>query len=188
MVTGIAEYILLSDMVNLSDGTIRAKLADGTIEVEPMVDLDAQLQPGSLDLRLGHEITDMRTGETHYIEEWESFRFEPGVFYLASTLERVSVPADIQAHVNGRSSIGRKGLIVHATAGIVDAGWDGELTLEVTNLGHEDVILTPRQRVCQLEFVQLDKSAEQPYGDKDDAKYQGQTGPTESKLDDDVHL
>lgn len=175
-------------MANLSDGTIREKLNTNEIEVEPLVDIDAQLQPGSLDLRLGHEITNMSTGETHYVEEWESFAFEQGVFYLASTLERVKLPADVQAHVNGRSSIGRKGLIVHATAGIVDAGWDGELTLEITNLGHDPVVLSPRQRVCQLEFVELDKPAERPYGSKDDAKYQGQTGPTESKLDDDIHL
>lgn len=172
-------------MATLRDATLRQRIENGEIGITP-IDLETQIQPATVDVRMGHEITNMKTGESRYFEEGEVVPFEPGTFYLGSTLEEVSIPDDLIAALEGRSSIGRTGLAVHVTAGILDPGFEGDITLEIKNHGHDTVYIKPRQRVGQLEFRELDGPAEKPYGVKEDSKYQNQSGPTESRLDDDT--
>lgn len=171
-----------SYMVILSDGTIKRHVANGTIGVEPEPE-PVQYQPASLDIRLGKNYSNEHTGEMH--TDCDKIIIEPQTFYLAHTLEVVSLPDHISAMVSGRSSLGRKGLIVHATAGWIDAGFSGDITLEVYNFSNEPIVLVPEQRIGQILFFPMDEPAEEPYGSKDDSKYQDQRGPTESRLEDD---
>ena len=112
----------------------------------------------------------------------EPFVVHPGDFVLGVTLEKVKLPNDIVARVEGRSSLGRLGIIVHSTAGFIDAGFEGTITLEITNINNVPVALYPGMRVCQLAFETMSSPAEVPYGDKKSAKYQGQDMPVESRL------
>ena len=123
----------------------------------------------------------------NFIEEEEHSAEEgvvihPGEFILGSTLENLRVPDDMVARVEGRSSYGRLGIIVHATAGYVDPGFEGDITLEIQNLGNAPVRLYPEDRVCQVVFETMTSEADNPYGDKKDSKYMGQQGATGSRL------
>ncbi|MFB6204596.1 MAG: dCTP deaminase [Candidatus Nanohaloarchaea archaeon] len=169
-------------------------------EKGPDIDFDLQLGPSSLDLRLGYEFGVLNTRklekiDTRSMERYQDFiqteRHEPeegvvihpGEFVLGSTLEKVNVPSNLVARVEGRSSYGRLGIIVHATAGYIDPGFEGQITLEMQNLGNAPVKLYPEDRVCQVVFETMTSEAEEPYGEKTDAKYMGQEGATGSKLD-----
>ena len=179
----------------LSDGTIRRLVDEGRIVINPW---DPSLvQPASVDLRLGdsfrvfhnHRTTaiDLREPPSNLteevtIEEGVPFVIHPGEFALGRTLEWVELPDDIVARIEGKSSIGRLGLIVHATAGFCDPGWKGTLTLELNNLTRVPIKLYPGLLIAQLSFMGLDRPAERPYGSPDlGSHYQGQVAATESR-------
>jgi dCTP deaminase len=181
----------------LSDGTIRRLIAGGRVRIEPFD--DSMVQPASVDLRLGtsfrvfhnHRITAIDLADpprnlTEHVEvdEDESFVIHPGEFVLGRTQERVELPDDIVARIEGKSSLGRLGLIVHATAGFVDPGFKGTLTLEITNLTRVPIILWPGKPIAQLSFMTLDQPAERPYGHPDlGSHYHGQVEATESRYE-----
>ncbi len=179
----------------LSDGTIRALVQAGRLKVEPWA--PERVQPSSVDLLLGdsfrvfhnHRVTaiDLREPPANLTEEVtvaedDPFVIHPGEFCLGRTLEWVELPADVVARVEGKSSLGRLGLIVHATAGFVDPGWKGTLTLELNNLTRVPIKLWPGLPIAQLSFMALDRPAERPYGSAAlGSHYQGQVAATESR-------
>jgi dCTP deaminase len=183
------------DPVVLSDRTIREALAAGRLVIEPIAE-DA-LQPASVDIRLDREFRVFRNHRDAYIDvrqsmegltaiervdDDEPFVLHPGEFVLGSTMERVTLPDDLVARVEGKSSLGRLGLLVHATAGYVDPGWDGHLTMELSNVSNLPVRLYFAMKIGQLSFLQLTTPADHPYGSPAlRSKYQGQTGPTASR-------
>lgn len=115
-------------------------------------------------------------------EEWNSCSIKPGGFILACTNEVVTIPDDIVARVEGKSSLGRLGLAVHITAGFIDPGFSGQITLEVVNMGPWPIILRPGARIAQIAFTRMSSPAERPYGSAGVGHYQGQTGPQESRF------
>lgn len=209
----------------LSDGDIRRRLELGDIVIEPLDDPELQIQPASVDLRLGREFLTFdrsniqcihpnkgydvdryvsqttlpgssRNGQqtlgefeltpsTNGEDVQEEFVLHPGDFVLGTTKERVGIPPDLIAHVEGRSSLGRLAIVVHATAGICDPGFEGKITLELSNLGTAPVALTPDMRIAQVTFTELSSPAERPYGVERGSKYQGQTGPQASRIQQD---
>jgi dCTP deaminase len=181
----------------LSDGTILRLVEEGRIRVEPW---DSSLvQPASVDLRLGDSFRvfhnyrvstiDLREPPENLTEEVvvrpdEAFVIHPGEFCLGRTLEWVELPDDIVARIEGKSSLGRLGLIVHATAGFCDPGWKGTLTLELNNLTRVPIKLYPGLLIAQLSFMTLDRAAERPYGSPElGSHYQGQRAATESRYE-----
>lgn len=186
----------------LSDADIRDRIENGELEIDPIEDPDKQFQPASVDLRLGHEFVvyklphvscidtaDHSTAEgytdTVTVDEEEGFILHPGEFVLGSTLEWVRIPNDLVARVEGRSSIGRLAVVVHATAGFIDPGFEGRITLELSNLGRVAVKLHPGMRISQLVFNRMTSPADRPYGPGRGSKYFGQEGPVTSKIGDD---
>lgn len=181
----------------LSDGTIRELVAAGRIRIEPWE--PALVQPASVDLRLGDSFRvfhnhrasaiDLREPPGNLTEEVvvprdESFVIHPGEFCLGRTLEWVELPEDIVARIEGKSSLGRLGLIVHATAGFCDPGWKGTLTLELNNLTRVPIKLYPGLLIAQLSFMGLDRAAQRPYGSPElGSHYQGQRAATESRYE-----
>jgi dCTP deaminase len=179
----------------LSDGTIRRLVESGRIRIEPWE--PSRVQPASVDLLLGdsfrvfhnHRVAwiDLREPpqgltEEVVIQEGESFVIHPGEFCLGRTMEWVELPDDVVARIEGKSSLGRLGLIVHATAGFVDPGWKGTLTLELNNLTRVPIRLYPGLPIAQLSFMALDAPAERPYGSPElGSHYQGQVAATESR-------
>ena len=179
----------------LSDGTIIRVVEEGRIRIDPWD--PGLVQPASGDLRLGdsfrvfhnHLATaiDLRRPpdkltEEVVVPEGESFVIHPGEFCLGRTLEWVELPDDIVARIEGKSSLGRLGLIVHATAGFCDPGWKGTLTLELNNLTRVPIILHPGLEIAQLSFMMLDRPALRPYGSPDlGSHYQGQRAATASR-------
>lgn len=184
----------------LSDRDLRARLAQGDLQIEPLADADLQIQPASVDLRLSHQfivyklphISCIDTRDPKQIEQYtekievseeEGFVMHPGEFALGSTMEWVRIPPDLVARVDGRSSIGRVAIVVHATAGFIDPGFEGHITLELSNLGRCAVKLYPGMRVSQLVVEAMSSPAERPYGSASRAsKYQGQRGPVSSRI------
>jgi dCTP deaminase len=183
----------------LSDGDILRRLAEGDLVVEPLDDPDLQVQPASVDLRLGREFLEFQHAnipcihpdseqevedyvEETVVDEGGEFILHPGDFVLGTTLERVEIPPDIIAHVQGRSSMGRLAVVIHATAGIIDPGYRGQITLELSNLGTAPVALTPGMRISQVIFTELASPAERPYGVERGSKYQDQSGPQASRI------
>jgi len=183
----------------LSDADILRRLEDGDLVVEPLDDPDIQIQPASVDLRLGREFLEFQHANipcihpdseqevADYVEETvvddgDEFILHPGDFVLGTTYERVDIPDDLIAHVEGRSSLGRLAIVVHATAGLCDPGYQGQITLELSNLGTAPVALSPGMRISQLTFTELKTPADRPYGDERGSKYQGQKGPQASKI------
>ena len=180
----------------LSDGTIRRLLNEGRLLIAPLD--DNQIQPASVDIRLGSTFLAFRRHTSECIDPREMndalmepmtvdddrpFILHPGEFALGTTLERLTLPADIVARVEGKSSLGRLGLLIHATAGFVDAGWtNGQITLELSNVAPLPIKLWPGMKIGQLSFMQMDAPAERPYGHPDlNSKYQGQSGPVASR-------
>lgn len=181
----------------LSDGTILELVESGQIKVEPWD--PAMVQPASVDLRLGdsfrvfhnHRATaiDLRDPPANLTEEvvvsaGEPFVIHPGEFCLGRTVEWVEIPHDIVARIEGKSSLGRLGLIVHATAGFCDPGFRGTLTLELNNLTRVPIRLYPGLPIAQLSFMTLDRPALRPYGSEGlGSHYQGQVAATESRYE-----
>jgi dCTP deaminase len=116
------------------------------------------------------------------VREGEGFTLHPGDFALGSTVETVSIPNDLVAQVDGRSSVGRLAIVVHATAGLIDPGFQGQITLELSNIGRIPVRLYPGVRIAQIVLHQLTSPAERPYGQERGSGYQGQSGPQVSRL------
>ena len=190
-------------MTVLSDKDIRELIDNkNAVEVEegPEVDLDLQLGPSSLDLRLGYEFGVLKTRKVKAIDTQsmkdyseikesreatpeEGMGVHPGEFLLGTTLETLKVPSNLVARIEGRSSYARLGLIPHAAAGFVDPGFEGQITLEIQNLGNVPITIYPEDRICQVVFETMTSEAENPYGEKTDSKYMGQEGATGSRLD-----
>lgn len=185
----------------LSDRDIKAQIKAGNIVVEsPLNDHEKNIHASSMDFRLGKyfkmykhtkfpvlDPVKMQSfeGLTELVEitdPGEPFIVHPGDFVLGVTLEKVKLPNNLVARVEGRSSIGRLGIIVHSTAGFIDAGFEGTITLEITNINRIPVALYPGMRVCQLAFETMTSEAEVPYSKKKSAKYQNQVLPEESRL------
>jgi dCTP deaminase len=165
----------------LSDQTILRLLDTGELSIDPL-DIDSQIQPSSVDLTLaGHTIplNERYAPKT----DQEEVTFRPGEAYLGSTREHIDLPEDVCAMLKGRSSIGRKGVQIH-TAGWIDAGFHGELTLEVVNFSKEPQTFKRGTRFCQLVLLPLDDTPNESYATKTDAKYNGQQGATRSRLED----
>jgi dCTP deaminase len=181
--------------VVLSDRTIRRLLAEGRIGIEPYD--ESLLQPSSVDVRVDrffrvfhnarYPFIDVKQPQEELTElveiaDDQPFILHPGEFVLGSTLERVQLPDDLVARLEGKSSLGRLGLLIHSTAGFVDPGWDGHVTLELSNVANLPITIYYAMKIGQLSFVQLSEPAEQPYGsDALGSKYQGQQGPTPSR-------
>jgi dCTP deaminase len=181
--------------VVLSDRTIRRLVDAGRIGVEPFD--PGLMQPSSLDVRVDRFFRVFRNSRYPYIDvkteqeeltelvevqEEEPFILHPGEFVLGSTLERITLPDDLVARLEGKSSLGRLGLLIHSTAGFIDPGWDGHVTLELSNVANLPITIYPAMKIGQLSFVQLTEPAEHPYGSAGiGSKYQGQRGPTPSR-------
>jgi dCTP deaminase len=179
----------------LSDVSIRKALADGRIIIDPL--MDGAVQPSSVDLRVDRYFRVFRNDTTPFIDpklaqedltelvevaDANAFILHPGEFVLGSTLERVALPSDLVARLEGKSSLGRLGLLIHSTAGFVDAGWDGHLTLELSNVANLPIAIYPGMKIGQISFLQMTTEAENPYGSNaTGSKYQGQRGPTPSR-------
>jgi dCTP deaminase len=118
------------------------------------------------------------------VDKGEALILHPGEFVLGSTVERVRLPEDLVARLEGKSSLGRLGLLIHSTAGFVDAGWDGHLTLELSNVANLPITVYPEMKIGQISFLQMSTPAERPYGSSGlGSKYQGQRGPTPSRYE-----
>ena len=180
----------------LSDRSIREGIESGRIEIEPFD--ESCLQPSSVDLHVDRKFRTFHNARYPFIDvkvdmpdltelievEGESpFILHPGEFVLGSTLERVRLPDDLVARLEGKSSLGRLGLLIHSTAGYVDPGWDGFLTLELSNVANLPITIYPGMKIGQISFFRLTTPAERPYGAKGrGSKYQGQSGPTASRF------
>ena len=192
-------------MAILSDKTIKEYLEEGKIVIDPLKD-EQQIKPSSVDMRLGDEFKVFKVIRKPYIDpkdeediaeymesstvpEGEAFIIHPNEFALATTQEYVKVPDDLVARVEGRSSMGRLGVTMHVTAGYVDPGFEGRITLEISNIGAMPVALYPGQRVCQLVFETMTTPAELPYGHpKRNSKYMKQLKPESSRVKLDYEL
>jgi dCTP deaminase len=181
--------------VVLSDRTIRRLVDEGRIGIDPYA--PELMQPSSLDVRVDRYFRVFRNSRYPYIDvkakqedlteivevaDDEAFILHPGEFVLGSTLERITLPDDLVARLEGKSSLGRLGLLIHSTAGFIDPGWDGHVTLELSNVANLPITIYPEMKIGQLSFVQLSEPAEKPYGSAGiGSKYQGQRGPTPSR-------
>jgi dCTP deaminase len=181
--------------VILSDRSIREELAAGRIEIDPFD--EGCLQPASVDLRCDNlfrvfrnytsQVIDVKVDQRDLTELVEIdhdgfFILHPGEFVLGSTLERVALADDLVGRVEGKSSLGRLGLLIHSTAGFVDPGFDGHITLELSNVANLPITIYPRMKIGQISFLRMTTPAEHPYGSSTTgSKYQGQRGPTPSR-------
>lgn len=187
----------------LTDTDIRKRMEKGELKLQPLLDPDLQIQPGSVDLRLGYRFyefdratdvmfdpqsdEDIREyGREVTIKEGETYELSPGAFILGTTRETVGLPDDVAGVLIGRSSFGRLGVVANTGAGYVDPGFEGQLTLEFANHGPYTVILRPDEmRIVQMMLFATSSAAETPYGDRPESKYQNQKGPSQSHLDGD---
>lgn len=186
----------------LSDLGIKYRIGKGSIVIDPIDDWDVQIQPASVDLRLSNIILAFKRGsdaidpmkketidsitEKQEIENYTVL--QPGEFILGSTIEKVTLPPDIAGKVEGRSSIGRLGISVHTTAGFIDPGFSGNITLEISNSGMYPVIITPGIRICQIVFYAMSSPADRPYGAGRGSKYIDQDGPVGSRITEDFQM
>jgi dCTP deaminase len=188
--------------VLLSDRDIKAEIDSGRVRLEPYD--DAMVQPSSIDVRMdkyfrlfdNHKYPFIDPAEDQpeltrliEVERGEPFILHPGEFVLGSSYEVVTLPDDLAARLEGKSSLGRLGLVTHSTAGFVDPGFSGHVTLELSNAATLPIKLWPGMKVGQLCFFKLSSPAENPYGSaKYGSRYQGQRGPTASRSFQNFHL
>jgi dCTP deaminase len=179
----------------LSDRSIKEALASGAIGIDPLG--PDCIQPSSVDLRIDQLFRVFRNHSQRVIDVREPQEdltelidvgpdtpmiLHPGEFMLGSTIERVTLPDDLVARLEGKSSLGRLGLVIHSTAGFIDAGWDGHITLELANLANLPITLYPGMKIGQISFFEMTTPAERPYGASGlRSKYRGQRGPTASR-------
>ncbi|MDQ3937709.1 MAG: dCTP deaminase [Chloroflexota bacterium] len=183
-------------MAVLSDRDIRAALQAGRVRIDPY---DAAcLQPSSVDLHLDGDFRVFRNNRYPYIDvrapqpdltelvsiaDDEPFILHPSEFVLGQTLEWVELPDDLVSRLEGKSSLGRLGLLIHSTAGYVDPGWKGNLTLELSNVANLPIALYRGMKIGQISFFKMSSAVERPYGSRElGSKYQGQSSPTESQI------
>ena len=184
----------------LSDQDIQKNIEEGRVKITPYPNFDEQLGPCSLDLHLGSTIKAFRPSSYTYIDFKRNINFEdlmeeievgddgnpfvlqPNDFVLGVTKEEVILPNDLMGRLDGRSSLGRVGIVVHSTAARFDPGWNGRPVMELGNLGIKPVILYSGMRICAMTFETLSSPSVNPYGQKASHKYGGQTNPTASKL------
>jgi dCTP deaminase len=186
----------------LSDVDLKKALESKYIKISPQIDYKEQLGSCSIDLRLGHDFRVFAHSKYAYIDPFkknigddvtttvhvkddEPFIIQPSDFVLATTEEYVEVPDDLTGRLEGRSSIGRLGIVIHSTAAHIECGFRGNITLEIANMGKMPVALYPGMRICSISFEQLTSKAETPYYKKKGAKYVGQKGPGESRINED---
>jgi dCTP deaminase len=181
--------------VVLSDATISRFLREGRIEIDPYD--ESLLQPSSVDVRVDRLFRVFHNNRYPYIDvkveqseltelveadDGQPFVLHPGEFVLGSTLERVKLPDDLVARLEGKSSLGRLGLLIHSTAGFIDPGWDGHVTLELSNVANLPITIYPGMKIGQFSFMQMTEPAAMPYGSTEiGSKYKGQQGPTPSR-------
>jgi dCTP deaminase len=193
---GIGEGLVPFAAMILSDRSIREEIQKGRIEVDPFD--ESCVQPSSIDLHVDRTFRTFHNARYPYIDVKvdmpdltelvevdgaNPFILHPGEFVLGSTLERVRLPDDLVARLEGKSSLGRLGLLIHSTAGYVDPGWDGYLTLELSNVANLPITIYPGMKIGQISFFRLTTAAERPYGAAGrGSKYQGQRGPTASRF------
>src|SRR3954453_2962658 len=178
----------------LSDRTIARLIDEGRIVIDPYD--ESLLQPSSVDVRVDRLFRVFRNNRAPYIDVKreqdltelveidgdEPFILHPGEFVLGSTLERGALPDDLVARLEGKSSLGRLGLLIHSTAGVIDPGWDGHVTLELSNVAHLPITIYPGMKIGQISFGQMTEPATPPYGSEAiGSKYKGQRGPTASR-------
>ena len=179
----------------LSDRTIARLLGEGRIEIDPYD--PSLLQPSSVDVRVDryfrvfhnarYPFIDVKQPQDALTEEVEvdgdePFILHPGEFVLGSTLERVRLPDDLVARLEGKSSLGRLGLLIHSTAGFIDPGFDGHVTLELSNVANLPIALYYGMKIGQISFFKMSSAVDRPYGSPElGSKYQGQQGPTPSR-------
>lgn len=183
----------------LSDVDIKKNIENGRIKINPKPDYSVQLGPCSLDFHLSNSFKVFEHSKYPYIDpknskpssefmkeivvtDGESFIMRPGEFALATTVEYLELSDDLLARLEGRSSLGRMGIVVHSTAARFDPGFMGQPVMELGNIGVMPVALYPGMRICSFTFEELSSPAETSYKNKKNAKYSGQTGPTASKL------
>jgi dCTP deaminase len=180
----------------LSDVDIRKEIESGRIVIDPFD--PTAIQPSSIDLHVDDRFRVFANSRYPYIDvkkempgltevvevaDPDPFILHPGEFVLGSTLERVAIPDDMVARLEGKSSLGRLGLLIHSTAGYVDPGWDGFLTLELSNVANLPITIYAGMKIGQISFFRLSTPAERPYGSTETrSKYQGQRGPTASRF------
>lgn len=180
----------------LSDHTIKEELARGRIVIEPLG--EGCIQPASVDVHLDYQLLVFRNSRRAYIdvreeqgdltemveiEEDAPFMLHPGEFVLASTREHIELPDDLVARLEGKSSLGRIGLLIHSTAGYVDPGWKGHLTLELSNVANLPVTLYYGMKIGQISYLRLSTPVDHVYGSEElGSKYQGQAAPTASRM------
>ena len=180
----------------LSDRTIRSEIDAGRIAIEPYD--PGLVQPSSIDVRVDRRFRVFRNSRYPYIdvrqemedltelvevEGGEPFILHPGEFVLGQTLERVTLPDDLVARLEGKSSLGRLGLLIHSTAGFVDSGFSGNLTLELSNVANLPITIYEGMPIGQISFMRMDGPVERPYGSgTTGSKYQGQAEPTPSRF------
>ena len=179
----------------LSDHTIHEEIAAGRIVIDPLD--PGCVQPSSVDLHVDryfrvfrnhtHSLIDVKENQedlTELVEIGDEDRFilHPGEFVLGSTAERVGVPPDLVGRLDGKSSLGRLGLLIHSTAGFIDPGFHGHITLELSNVATLPITVYPGMKIGQISFLRMTTAADQPYGSASmGSKYQGQRGPTPSR-------
>lgn len=189
----------------LSDRDILQYIRAGKIKITPAPDLQTQLGSCSIDFKLSNTFRVFEHSKYPYIDlqagidandlmrrvdvpDGEAFTMQPGEFVLAATQEKLELADDVMARLEGRSSLGRLGIIVHSTAGLFDPGWTGIATLELGNLGRMPVKLYPGMRICAFTFEQLSSPAKVPYQLKPANKYAGQDGPETSRFAKDLEF
>jgi len=182
--------------VVLSDRTIRREIEDGRIAIDPFD--ESMVQPSSIDVRVDRRFRVFHNARYPYIDvrqrmedltelvevpDDQPFILHPGEFVLGQTLERVTLPDDIVARLEGKSSLGRLGLLIHSTAGFVDSGFSGNLTLELSNVANLPITIYHGMPIGQISFMRMDGPVERPYGSGETgSKYQGQGEPTPSRF------
>ena len=183
----------------LSDKDIKKALKDGRIKITPKINEKTQLGSCSVDLRLGNTFRVFNYSRYPFIDPFNKkylqkiskeikienhnpFILQPGDFVLATTIETLEISNDLLARLEGRSSLGRLGIVVHSTASIFDPGWRGKIVMELGNMGRMPVALHPGMRICALTFEELTSPVEVPYYKKKSAKYVGQKKPLASKI------
>ncbi len=179
----------------IPDHEIKKLLGEGKIGIDPLDDPENQIQPACIDLRLGPEFSEFKHTREPYIDSMNPkeytkrvstkgrpFILHPGEFILGITKEKITLPDDIAAYIDGRSSLGRLGVTAHITSGWVDPGWSGKLVLEISNLGKMPVTLYPDMKICKLLLFRLTSPSETPYNLRKTAKYQNQDRVCQSKI------
>jgi len=186
----------------LSDRDIKKALNAKRIVFKPALDLTTQLGSCSIDLRLGNTFRVFKHSRFAFIDPRDKklasdmmeeeivkmgspFILQPGDFVLATTIESFTLPNDLLARLEGRSSLGRLGIVVHSTASIFEPGWEGVVVMELGNMGRMPVALYPGMRICALTFEELSSEVDVPYSQKKTAKYAKQTSPLASKIAED---